>query len=485
MDRKNDNEYNPLERENNASPSADMQTGFGQQPVQQDGQQPVLSDYARPSSWVSPDSVQQPPEQPSQQQPNRTAEQPNQQQEASYTPYSSYFYAPRPSKPKKEHKEKRRFSLGVVVACCLICSLLGGVTASTTLLAANNIAVGNSSASSMTTSSESGTNTVINVDKSTTELISAIAEKVSPSVVGIRATASVYTFFGRSQESSGEGSGIVYTSDGYIITNYHVISLAVEASNPSSASISVYLPSDPETAIPATVVGYDSSSDLAVLKIEKTGLTAIEIGDSDALQVGETAVAIGNPGGLKYMGSVSSGIVSGLNRTLKLEGIAEMALIQTDAAINPGNSGGALVNAEGKLIGVNSSKISGSDYEGMGFAIPSNYVVQVCDNIINNKDIKKAYVGVTISTEYTSDILKQMGYPSGAVVESVAEDSPAANAGISAYDIITQFDGVDITSYSEYNTERLKHSPGDTIQLTIYRNRQYYTVRLTLGESNA
>ena len=183
------------------------------------------------------------------------------------------------------------------------------------------------------------------------------------------------------------------------------------------------------------------------------------------------------------MGSVSSGIISGLNRTLKLEGIEEMSLIQTDAAINPGNSGGALLNSSGQLIGINSSKIGGSSYEGMGFAIPSNFVKTLCDDIISNKDTKRAYIGVKISTEYDGDKLQAMGYPAGALVESVVSGSPADEIGIKAYDIITQVNGVKVSSYKEYNTERLKHKPGETITLQVYRNRQYYDVSITLGES--
>lgn len=403
---------------------------------------------------------------------------------ASYSAYAeNSYYAPKPKKEKKKRQGKK-YSVSVIVACCLICSLLGGVAASGAMIFAGGITKSPSNTTQQTTTAASHSGTVINVtDDTTEELITAVAQKAGPSVVGIRATAQSNSFWGQTQEESGEGSGIIYSSDGYIITNYHVISTAVEAGKSASASITVYLPEDPETAIDAKVIGYYSESDLAVLKIDKTGLTAIEIGDSSALKVGQTAVAIGNPGGLQYMGSVSCGIISGLNRTLKLEGIEEMSLIQTDAAINPGNSGGALVNTSGQLIGVNSSKIGGSSYEGMGFAIPSNFVKEICDDIISNKDIKRAYIGVKISTEYDGDTLQSMGYPAGALVESVVSGSPADQIGIEAYDIITKVNGVGVTNYNEYNSERLKHSPGETITLQVYRNRRYYDVTITLGES--
>lgn len=392
---------------------------------------------------------------------------------SAYQPYQQYnTAAPAP----KKKKEKRKVSIPALIACCLVCAIISGVVASA------GVMFGGKFLSSLTLSETGSSNsTVINVDKTASNVVSAVAQKVIPSVVGIRVTSSVTSWFGMSQEQSSEGSGVIYTSDGYIVTNYHVISSATTS---SSATLNVYLSNDPETAIPAKVIGYYSESDLAVIKIEKTGLTAAEFADSDKLEVGESAIAIGNPGGLEFMSSVSSGIISGLNRTLKLEGTDQMKLVQTDAAINPGNSGGALCNSQGQLIGINSSKISSTDFEGMGFAIPSNYVKTVCDDIINNKDAKKAYLGVKISTEYDEATLRSMGYPAGAVVEEVASNSPAENAGISKYDIITSFNGVDISNYSDYNKERLKAKPGENVKLTIYRNGRYYDVSVTLGESN-
>ena len=396
----------------------------------------------------------------------------------SYSPYTaqsdSSYHAPA-AKPVKQKKDKRKYPISAVIASCLACAVIASGATTAGVLAVTK--------SGDNSSSSGSSNTVINVDKSSSNAISAVAQKVIPSVVGIQVTASTASFFGMSQDSTSEGSGVVYTSDGYIITNYHVISSYVEASNKSSAKISVYLANDTSTAYEAKVIGYNSESDLAVIKIEKTGLDAIEFADSDKLEAGDLAVAVGNPGGLDFMSSVSSGIISGLNRSIKLEGTTEMKVIQTDAAINPGNSGGALCDDEGKLVGINSSKISSTDYEGMGFAIPSNYVKTVVDNIINNKDEKRAYLGVKISTDYDADTLQSYGYPAGAVVESVDEDSPAYNAGIRQSDIITSFNGVDISDYSGYNKERLNHKPGDKVTLKVYRNGRYYNVSLTLGES--
>ncbi|MBQ5810279.1 MAG: trypsin-like peptidase domain-containing protein, partial [Clostridia bacterium] len=280
----------------------------------------------------------------------------------------------------------------------------------------------------------------------------------------------------------GEGSGVIYKSDGYIITNYHVIEGAI---NSAKSSIAVYLPSDASTSIPATVVGYSISSDLAVVKINATGLPAIELADSDELSVGEYAIAIGNPGGLEFMGSVTFGIISGLNRTLTVEGIGEMSLIQTDAAINPGNSGGALVNSKGELIGINSNKLVSTSYEGMGFAIPSNTVVDICNSIIANENTPTPYVGIVLSTTYDAATLKYLGYPAGAVVQSVAEGSPAHECGIRRGDIITEFGGEEIESYQAFSNIVNQSKPGDIVTVQFYRSGRYYSTSLAIGANNA
>lgn len=393
-------------------------------------------------------------------------------------------------KSSKKHKHTSKttnVTVGMIVSIALVCAIISSVCTSMAFMLAGRtgIATGDGNDTSVTESYDSEGSSVkqINiVESSSDSLVEAIAEKVSPSVVGIRTTVSVNYFFYGTTDKSGEGSGVIYSSDGYIVTNYHVISEAVE----NNGSISVFLPSDSQTAIDAKVIGYDVSADLAVVKIEKTGLTAIEIGDSDEVKVGNTAVAVGNPGGLQFMGSVSAGIISGLNRTIQMENTGEYVnLIQTDAAINPGNSGGALVNSNGFLIGLNSAKLASTEYEGMGFAIPSNTVVSICKRIIENVDEPQAYLGLDISSYYTSERLNMMGYPSGVVVERVSEGSPAESAGLQRGDIITQFNNTDITSLAMYNSEKSKYAPGETISLTVYRQNKLYTVKITLGTANS
>ncbi len=371
-----------------------------------------------------------------------------------------------------------------VFISCLISALVASLITATIFVFGTGAGrlIGNrgSSNTSETDSSVTNNRTSIISDSTDEAIVEAVAESVSPSVVGIVVTNTVGNFFYGNSEQSSQGSGIIYSSDGYIITNYHVISAAVE----SNGVIKVYLPTDIETGIDASVTGYDVSSDLAVIKINSSGLTAIEIGDSSALKVGQTAIAVGNPGGITFMGSVSKGIISGLDRVLQLENTKEINLIQTDAAINPGNSGGALVNSNGQLIGVNSAKMASSDYEGMGFAIPVNSVVEICTRIIQNEDAPTPYVGVEINTRYDSNTLKMMGYPAGVVVSRVVDGSPADNAGIEQGDIITEFNGTSVTSYSAFNSEKLKCSPNQEVTLTVYRAGRTYSVKMTLGTAN-
>lgn len=399
---------------------------------------------------------------------------------------NSYQVPPQgPAQPEqKTRKERKKSGMGLkIAAIALVCALAGGAVGgiSTYALISNTKGSG---------SSLNSTNNVQNVkiNDSYNSSVEAIADKVLPSVVGIKTTYrqsagnSIFGFGGsQSSEASAEGSGVVYTEDGYIITNYHV----VEEAATSGGTISVYLNENKDESFPATVIGYDAGADLAVIKIEKTGLTPIEMGDSSSLQVGQLAVAIGNPGGLDFMGSVSQGIVSGLNRTITLESGVSMELIQTDAAINPGNSGGALVDGTGKLIGINSAKLASEGFEGMGFAIPADDVKTITDRLINNQGKKAAYLGISIDSRYTADTLKQMGYPTGVVVASVVEGGPAETAGLKQGDIITTVAGKEIASYDILVSELAKYSPGEQIELEVFRLSQTQKVTVTLGETSS
>ena len=387
--------------------------------------------------------------------------------------YNSYII------PQKAKKEKRRHSTAVVIVACVLASVISAISVIAVLGGVFMVDTNKSSITQQTDKPQNNVN--INVDQTASSIAEAVAVKCTDSVVGIRTTTSVMSFFGGSSEQTGNGSGVIYTADGYIITNYQVISEAVEAAN---SKIDVFIGNSQSTSYPASVVGYNISCDLAVIKIDAKGLTPIELSDSNQLKVGQYVVTIGAPGGLEFMGSVTYGIISGLNRTVSTN--TGLKLIQTDAAINPGNSGGALLDAQGKLIGINSSKIASVEYEGMGFAIPVNTVKEKCDKIISRSGDSQAYFGVSISSTYTSQVLAFYGYPSGAVVSSVADGSPANKAGIERGDIITEFNGVKISEYTMLNDVLYDCEAGDTVTIKIYREGRYYTtdVKLAAETSN-
>jgi len=386
--------------------------------------------------------------------------------ESTYTPPRNFY------KPAK--KEKKPVSAATVAICCILSVVIGAVSGFAT---AN---LGPKTSTPTPQHNITPNNVNINIDETAESVVEAVAQKVTPSVIGIRTTTSVMNFFGGSSEATGEGSGVVYSADGYIITNYHVIKEAL--TNKSGSKIEVFVDSNSSEPYSATVVGYNISSDLAVIKIDAANLTAVEIADSDNLKVGQYVITVGNPGGLEFMDSVTYGVISGLERVVSSDSGIE--LIQTDAAINPGNSGGALVNTKGELVGINSSKIVSEEFEGMGFAIPSNTVVQICNNIIAKENSPEPYIGISISEKYTANVLRYYGFPAGAVVLSVADGSPASDAGIEKGDIITKFNGVEITEYPVLEKVIGELQPNDKVSVTIYRNGRYYTTKITIGSNN-
>ncbi|MBQ9965954.1 MAG: trypsin-like peptidase domain-containing protein [Clostridia bacterium] len=388
-----------------------------------------------------------------------------------YSYNSGNYYPPYNPKPKRK---KKSYGLGTVVLSVILAAVVGAVSACFVM---PRLSTGNTEKGGSIIPSPNNVN--INIDETAQNIVEAVAVKVTPSVVGIRTTTSVVSFFGGGNEQMGEGSGVIYSSDGYIITNYHVIADAI--SN-SGGKIEVFLDSDTEKSHTAQVVGYNISTDLAVIKIDAKGLQKAEIGNSDELKLGQYVITVGNPGGLEFMDSVTYGVISGLDRIVSSD--SDLKLIQTDAAINPGNSGGALVNAKGQLVGINSSKIVSEEYEGMGFAIPVKKVIEVCDGIIERENAPEPYVGISISERYTADVLSFYGYPTGAVVLSVAETSPAENAGIRRGDIITKFKGTTLNSYEMFEQLLSECSPGEKVNAEIYRSGKYYSTEITIGSNS-
>lgn len=398
------------------------------------------------------------------------------------TPPAPPVYAPAPPPPPK--KEKRGHSTWVVILSAVLAAVIGfgSCFAAMTVMESGPIdtikeILGIESERDPEDNSSGGSSNVnINIDENVESIAQAVAKKASNSVVGIRV--SVAGMFG--DTAGGEGSGVIYTKDGYIITNYHVIENGVKYNN---SKIEVFIGDASSDSYTATVVGYNIASDLAVIKINAKNLKAIELGNSDKLEIGQYVVTIGSPGGLEFMGSVTYGIISGLNRQVSSD--SDIGLIQTDAAINPGNSGGALLNSSGQLIGINSSKIVSEEFEGMGFAIPVNTAKQVCDKIIANKDKAEPYIGVSINEKYTPEVLDRYGYPAGAVVYSVASGSPADQAGIRRNDIITEFNGKAVTKYSDLPKLVQECEPGQKINVKVYRNNREHTLILTVGSNTA
>ncbi|MBQ7014647.1 MAG: trypsin-like peptidase domain-containing protein [Clostridia bacterium] len=316
-----------------------------------------------------------------------------------------------------------------------------------------------------------------------TSPVVAIANVVRPSVVGIRVvipSSKIQSgfFWYETGVSESTGSGIILTSDGYIATNYHVVSYYDEYDD---VIISVIL--EDGTELEAELIGGDEANDLAVIKANTNGmeLPSATLGDSSELQVGEIVVAIGNPLGTQFAGTVTMGIVSALDRNISSENTAE-TLIQTDAAINPGNSGGALINSQGQVIGITSSKIADTEVEGLGFAIPIDFAKPIIEDIIQYGYVKdRPATGISGQT-ISSSMSRYYGLPQGVMVTAVDVNSGADIAGIEEYDIITEIDGVAITSMSDIQAINETHSVGDILQVTFYRNRQYYTVNLKLLE---
>jgi serine protease Do len=315
-----------------------------------------------------------------------------------------------------------------------------------------------------------------------TNAVVQIAQKTGPSVVGIRTTVqtSLDQFFGETERSGAEGSGIIVRKDGYIMTNYHVVQDAdPRAGADEQVMLEVFLPD--KRQIEAKFIGGDRINDLAVIKINLKDLPVAMLGDSAKLQVGALAVAIGNPLGLEFAGSVTTGVVSALNRVVTVED-RTMKLIQTDAAINPGNSGGALVNAAGEVIGVNTVKISVSGVEGLGFAIPINDAKPIVGQLIKYGYVKgRPALGVR-GREITKEMAQYYHLPVGILIARVASDGGAAKAGIRRKDILVSLAGKRVETLQKLNAVKKRYKAGDTVMATVVRGQKTINLKLTFAE---
>lgn len=376
-----------------------------------------------------------------------------------------------------------------VIGCVVVIGTCFGVPSIRSKILNNSTSsiINNTSSSSL--SSNSGYVSQVNLSNYSDTAVYA-ANKILPSIVGIKleytVNNSMLQMFGKSSSSTATatGSGIIISEDGYILTNNHVVSSSSSSSNSSyyqvseASKLTVTLFND-DTEYEAKIVGKDEQTDLAVIKIEKSGLSKAEFADSDSIKVGEFAMAVGNPIGMQS--SVTCGIVSAVNRQVTDSDGKQYTLIQTDAAINSGNSGGALVNSEGKVIGINTLKLSGTGIEGMGFAIPINSTTDITSQLIQYSKVKRPYIGIT-GIDLNEETAKTYNLVTGVYVKSVEDFSSGEKAGIKAGDVIIEADGTKISSMDDLNKIKNSHKIGDEMKIKVNRNGQEKDLTITLGE---
>ena len=385
-----------------------------------------------------------------------------------------------PQQPVQEMKPVKKNRVGMkLTALALCCALLGGAVGGGIVWGVSNS--GEEDSTTINVSDRTVSQVAVNKVDGQTEMSDAevYAANVN-SVVSINVTGTSGTnWFGQPVQTASAGSGFILTSDGYIVTNYHVVG--------DAQTIQVTLYSG--DTYDAQYVGGDEDYDIAVIKIEATGLQAVTLGNSEELNVGDHVLAIGNPlGELTF--SMSGGMVSSVNRAINVEG-TPFNMIQTDTSINPGNSGGPLLNSCGEVVGIVSAKFSstgsGESAEGLGFAIPINDVSSMIQDIMTNGYVSnRAYLGATIGT-LNASMAQQYRYDitEGAFVYSVEDGGPADQAGLQMGDVITAIDDTEITSLDDLTAARKSYTAGDTCTLTVYRQGETITLQLTWGAAPA
>jgi len=406
-------------------------------------------------------------------------------EDASEIPHSYHYTVPAEEKPKRRKKQRRGMHPAAVIALCLVCALLGG---------AAGIGGGALYLKKATPAASGESNTVINVAASTgtpvTTNVVISGQELTPTeiyynlalnqVVGVTTEITYTNFWGYTSSSAVSGSGFIISENGYILTNYHVIEDAVTG----GYEIKVLNYAGDEYT--AAVVGYEEDNDVAVLKIEASGLSAATIGDSDAMQVGEMVYPVGNPlGELQY--SMTDGMVSALDREISSYDTATQTyksvnMFQISAAINSGNSGGPVYNSRGEVIGIATAKYSQTGVESLGFAIPINDAIKIANDLISDGYVRgKAYLGVTAGT-VTASAAQYYGLVEGAIINSVNEGSCAEKAGLQPNDIIVAVDGKEVTSIDTLNAAKRDYRAGDSAVLKVYRNGSYVELTITFDE---
>lgn len=385
---------------------------------------------------------------------------------------------PTPADANKKEKEKsfRKVRLAISFACVILATSIITSAVSYSIwdfYGSKSKNTENSSVSQSSTLTQTSNSNSINIATSGENealTISQINKKVSASIVYIGVEITAANVFGQQETGTGSGSGIVLTKDGYILTNFHVID--------GAKSITIKLVNQKEYT--AKVIGKDSKTDLAVLKIDATDLNAATFGDSSKVEVGDLAVAIGNPLGT-VDGTLTVGVISALNRTVTIDNLS-MNLMQTDAAVNPGNSGGALVNSYGEVIGIVNAKTSAVGIEGLGYAIPINETKIIIDELMNNGYVTgRLKIGIS-TKDITADLADYYSLPVGIYVEAVEPGSAAEKAGIVAKDVIIGVDGKDVFTSAELSTIKDSHKVGDSIKILINRGGKETSVTLVFAQ---
>ena len=386
-----------------------------------------------------------------------------------------------PPKKKKKFNGKRVARSAVALVLAAAMGFAGGFVGAK--FGGSGKVVIQQVAPSSTADSASGSDSSITAASSSGSSLTTeqVADLVSPSVVVITTEQVVYSqwsWYGQNQVESGAGSGVIISSDGYILTCAHVVD--------GASTITVTIGDKDYTA---TLVGEDTTSDIAVIKIDADGLTPATVGNSDSLKVGQSVMAVGNPLG-ELGGTVTGGMISALNRSVTIQGTNStntMSLIQMDASVSPGNSGGGLFNMNGELVGIVNAKSSSSDAEGLGFAIPINDAIKVAQELLENGYVTgRPYLGITYLAVTDAQTASQLGVNAyGVYVVEVVKGGPAEKAGLQAGDRIVSVDGTEIASKDDLGTLMQKHAAGDTLSITIAREGQMQTVNVTLGEKTA
>ncbi len=404
------------------------------------------------------------------------------------------YYTP-PQRQERPHKSRKSSASGWIlaaIAVCLVCAILGGLLGAGLMgarlndriseleqnLSANSAqsAEALNTAQAAQASAEKAGVTAQTIADGGTMTAAQIYEQACDQVVGITTSISYTNYFGQSGTSEISGSGFFVSEDGYILTNYHVIETAQDKNLP------ITVVTHDGTSYEATIVGTESANDLAVLKIDATGFSAVSFANSSALQVGDTVYAVGNPlGELEF--SMSTGHVSALNRTISTEDAEDINMFQIDAAVNPGNSGGPVYDVNGKVIGIVTAKYSDTDVEGLGFAIPAIDAVSITEDLITKGYVSgKAYMGVVLDERYNSMYAEYYNMPIGAYVYSVEKGTAAEKAGLEAGDIITAMGEHKIESITDLKSALKNFSAGDTTQMTVYRAGESMTMTITFDE---